>query len=68
MGVAMQAVMDKPVTTHRVGKFEFHIAADEGEPSPKEVAELRTQRTQAITRWLLVRWQREQQRRIAERN
>lgn len=60
--------MDKPVVTHRVGKFEFHIVTDEREPSPEEVAELRTQRTQAITRWLLVRWQREQQRRIAERN
>lgn len=64
----MQAVMDKPVTTHRVGKFEFRIVTDGGEPGPEEVAELRTQRTQAITRWLLAQWQREQQRRIAERN
>ncbi|HOI66712.1 MAG TPA: hypothetical protein PLD03_08905 [Thiomonas arsenitoxydans] len=64
----MQAVMDKPITTHRVGKFEFHIVTDEGEPSPEEIAELRAQRTQAITRWLLARWQRERQRRIAEGN
>lgn len=64
----MQAVVDEPVTTHRVGKFEFRIVTDEGEPGPDEVAELRAQRTQAITRWLMAQWQREQQRRIAERN
>lgn len=64
----MQAVVDEPVTMHRVGKFEFRIVTDEGEPTPEEVAELRTRRTQAITRWLLAQWQREQQRSMAERN
>lgn len=66
----MEAVLDEPVTTHRVGKFEFRIVTDEGDPPPppEEVAELRARRTQAITRWLLAQWQREQQSRIAERN
>lgn len=66
----MQAVVDEPVTTRRVGKFEFRIVTDEGEPTPtpEAVAELRARRTEAITRWLLAQWQREQQRSIAERN
>lgn len=64
----MEAVLDEPVTTHRVGKFEFRLVTDEGDPSPDKVADLRARRTEAITRWLLAQWQREQQRRIAERN
>lgn len=63
----MEAVVDDPVTTHRVGKFEFQIVTDEGEPPPQEVECLRAQRVEAITRWLLAQWQREQQR-MAERN
>ncbi len=51
----MQAVVDEPVMTHRVGKFEFRIVTDEGDPTLDEVAELRAQRTEAITRWLLAR-------------
>ena len=64
----MEAVVDEPVTTHRVGKFEFRIVADEGEPPLEEVERLRARRTEAITRWLLSQWQREQQRLMAERN
>jgi hypothetical protein len=64
----MEAVVDMPVPTRQVGRFEFRIVTDEGDPSPDEVAALRARRTETITRWLLAQWQREQQRRIAERN
>lgn len=63
----MEAVVDRLAQTHRVGKFEFRIVVGEGELSPDEVAEHRARRTEALTRWLLEQWQREQQR-IAERN
>lgn len=62
----MKAVAEKPATTHRVGKYEFTIDADEC--GDHDVKQLRAQRQRALTAWLLAEWQREQQRRIAERN
>ncbi|MEX0654660.1 MAG: hypothetical protein WD534_12655 [Phycisphaeraceae bacterium] len=62
----MTAVAEKSETTHRVGKFEFTIVADEG--GDEDVQQQRSQRRRAITAWLLAEWQREQRRRMAERN
>ncbi len=63
----MEVVVDRSAQARRVGKFEFSIVVGEGEPSPDEVAEHRARRTEALTRWLLAQWQREQHK-VAQRN
>ncbi|MBI1373920.1 MAG: hypothetical protein GC159_14450 [Phycisphaera sp.] len=60
----MKAVADKP-QTHRVGRIEFEIVADDRTP---EVEERWSRRSEAIAAWLLAEWEREQRRRAAERN
>jgi hypothetical protein len=62
----MKAVPEKPDTTHRVGKYEFTVVADQG--GDEDMEQQRAQRRRAITAWLLAEWQREQRRRAAERN
>ncbi len=62
----MQSVVDRP--THRVGRFDFRIVPDEGGSTPVEIEQTRAKRVEAIARWLRSQWEREQQRRIAERN
>jgi len=51
--------------THRVGRFEFEVVADERTP---EVEQRWARRSEAITKWLLAEWEREQRRRMAENN
>jgi hypothetical protein len=60
----MKAVKEKP-QTHRVGRIEFEVVADECTP---EVEERWAQRSEAIAAWLTAEWEREQRRRKAERN
>ncbi len=62
----MQSVVDR--STHRVGRFEFRIMAEGGEPTPAEIEQRRARRVEAIAKWLRSQWEREQQRRMAERN
>lgn len=62
----MKAVTEKPGTSHRVGKYEFTVVADEG--GDEDLEQQRSQRRRALTNWLLAEWQREQRRRLAERN
>lgn len=62
----MKAIAEKPDVAHRVGKYEFTIVADES--GDEDVEQQRAQRRRAITAWLLAEWQREQRRRMAERN
>jgi len=64
----MEAVVDRLEQTDRVGTFAFRVVIGESASGLDEVAEQRARRTEALTRWLLAQWQREQQRRIAERN
>lgn len=64
----MDTEVDEPVMTQRVGNFEFRIATEMREPTRQEADELRARRSEALTRWLLSQWQREDQRRVAERN
>ena len=59
----MTRVEQEPVATHRIGRFEFKVVA--GEPTADGEPQ---RRSEAITAWLLAEWQREQMRRMAERN
>lgn len=61
---AMNAVLDKP-QTHRVGRIKFEVVAADRTP---EADERWSRRSEAITAWLLAEWEREQGRRMAERN
>jgi len=60
----MNAVAEKP-QTHRVGKIEFQVVTGDRTP---EVEERWSRRSEAIAAWLLAEWEREQRRRMAERN
>jgi len=60
----MTATTEKP-QTHRVGKIEFHVVAGE---RTREVEERWSRRSEVIAAWLLAEWEREQRRRMAERN
>ncbi|HRX83503.1 MAG TPA: hypothetical protein P5572_00630 [Phycisphaerae bacterium] len=63
----MEVVVDGRAQTDRVGAFAFRVVFDKGELTPDQVEHLRAQRAEAISKWLLDQWQREQ-RRIAESN
>ena len=63
----MEAVVDTLELTNRVGTFAFRVVADERKLTLDEFEYLRARRAEAIGKWLLDQWQREQ-RRIAERN
>ncbi len=61
----MTATMEKEaVPTHRVGKFEFEVRAAEADDGDDRWSH----RSDALTRWLLAEWEREQRRQMAERN
>lgn len=60
----METVVDRPVPTHRVGKYEFRVVADEADLPPAEIERMRARRVEALTRWLTAQWQRH----LAERN
>jgi hypothetical protein len=61
----MQTARERQRSTHRVGRFEFEIVADDRTPA---VEHRWARRSEAITRWLRAEWEREQHRRMAERN
>lgn len=61
----MTATMETDaVPRHRVGKFEFEVRPVED----TDGGDRWQRRSDALTRWLLAEWQREQRRQMAERN
>lgn len=60
------ATKKEPIARHQVGRYTFEIVPDE---APSEESRSRwNRRSETLAAWLTEQWQREQRRRLAERN